>query len=736
MKIYFFLIIFFTVTFKLNSQIVKGTVFQIDKDGLNSPLPGATIKLLNTKIGSISNSNGQFQIDLKFADTNKLLVVSFIGFESDTTLLDGMLNDYEITLEPLITNSKEVQITAEKSAQSVGLKTLKQEFITGKLFRRSACCALSEAFEKNASAEVSYSDALTGVKQIKLLGLKGEYSYLLTETIPIFSGLTSKYALEYTPPTWLEGISITKGASSVSSGYEGITGQINLEYKKPFDMSPFEGNVYVNSSNRIDLNLSSAIKVNEKLSTGIFVSGRNSNLKEDHNNDGFIDVPLNKQINIANRWIYVTDGFEAQLFARGLNDEYNSGQVNFIDKISTPLNYGSSTKISRYEFFTKMAKLETETDHLSLALILSGSTDSISSFSGLKSFDTKEDKFNAKFILKSEIGIHEEDYYTFGMSYLYRNQIGNYNEKVNKFKIDEKESVVGLFAELNYKPFDQISFIAGFRADQHNNYGTLLTPRFHLKYDLSDLFKVRFSLGYGYHAASVIGENPNVLSSARLLKINNLEIESAVNIGSSINTTLELFEIPFIFDLDFYSTNFVNQVIADYDSSIDSIIFKNVKNESYTNNYQAQVSFNLIPELELAFAYRYNDIKSIFGNEKLIQPLQSPGRILVTGSYLSHKKDFQFDGTLIWNSSGRLPNFIYSHETNENTFKNFFRFNLQVTKKFGELEFYIGGENLSNFTQHQPIIESSNPFSDNFDASMIWGPLEGRMFYFGSRFKL
>lgn len=383
-----------------------------------------------------------------------------------------------------------------------------------------------------------------------------------------------------------------------------------------------------------------------------------------------------------------------------------------------------------------MAKLETETDHLSLALILSGSTDSISSFSGLKSFDTKEDKFNAKFILKSEIGIHEEDYYTFGMSYLYRNQIGNYNEKVNKFKIDEKESVVGLFAELNYKPFDQISFIAGIRADQHNNYGTLLTPRFHLKYDLSDLFKVRFSLGYGYHAASVIGENPNVLSSARLLKINNLEIESAVNIGSSINTTLELFEIPFIFDLDFYSTNFVNQVIADYDSSIDSIIFKNVKNESYTNNYQAQVSFNLIPELELAFAYRYNDIKSIFGNEKLIQPLQSPGRILVTGSYLSHKKDFQFDGTLIWNSSGRLPNFIYSHETNENTFKNFFRFNLQVTKKFGELEFYIGGENLSNFTQHQPIIESSNPFSDNFDASMIWGPLEGRMFYFGSRFKL
>ncbi|MBL0332976.1 MAG: TonB-dependent receptor [Chlorobi bacterium] len=736
MKIYFFLIIFFTVTFKLNSQIVKGTVFQIDKDGLNSPLPGATIKLLNTKIGSISNSNGQFQIDLKFADTNKLLVVSFIGFESDTTLLDGMLNDYEITLEPLITNSKEVQITAEKSAQSVGLKTLKQEFITGKLFRRSACCALSEAFEKNASAEVAYSDALTGVKQIKLLGLKGEYSYLLTETIPIFSGLTSKYALEYTPPTWLEGISITKGASSVSSGYEGITGQINLEYKKPFDMSPFEGNVYVNSSNRIDLNLSSAIKVNEKLSTGIFVSGRNSNLKEDHNNDGFIDVPLNKQINIANRWIYVTDGFEAQLFARGLNDEYNSGQVNFIDKISTPLNYGSSTKISRYEFFTKMAKLETETDHLSLALILSGSTDSISSFSGLKSFDTKEDKFNAKFILKSEIGIHEEDYYTFGMSYLYRNQIGNYNEKVNKFKIDEKESVVGLFAELNYKPFDQISFIAGIRADQHNNYGTLLTPRFHLKYDLSDLFKVRFSLGYGYHAASVIGENPNVLSSARLLKINNLEIESAVNIGSSINTTLELFEIPFIFDLDFYSTNFVNQVIADYDSSIDSIIFKNVKNESYTNNYQAQVSFNLIPELELAFAYRYNDIKSIFGNEKLIQPLQSPGRILVTGSYLSHKKDFQFDGTLIWNSSGRLPNFIYSHETNENTFKNFFRFNLQVTKKFGELEFYIGGENLSNFTQHQPIIESSNPFSDKFDASMIWGPLEGRMFYFGSRFKL
>lgn len=722
----------------LLSQIVTGTVVETGEDDVLKPLVGATVKIMNSKVGDITDKEGKFELDLSKADTMRTMVVSFIGYTSDTTYLDGKMNQFEIMIEPIARTTGTVEVTAEKPAQFTDIKTIKQEVITQTMFRRSACCALSEAFEKNATAEVSYSDAVTGVKQIHLLGLKGDYSLLTTEIIPAFAGIANKFALEIIPSTWMENISITKGAASVVNGYEGITGQVNVDYKKSFDMKPLELNVYANSSQRLDFNLTSGLHLSSNLSTGIFASGRIFKNRQDHNSDGFIDVPENQQLNLANRWIYVTEGFEAQGFMRFAEDTYNSGQMNFDHKKSVQSQaniFGSQTNFKRYEFFTKFALLETEDNHSSTALILSGAANDLNAFAGKKNITDNEKYFYAKIVSKGEFGTTEEDYYNIGGSFSLLNRKGVYTEKIYDTNIVEKERVGGVFGEVSYSPIKDLSVVAGVRADYHNIHKLLITPRLHLKYDISEATKLRLSAGRGWRTPSFFDNATTIASSRILFPDSVLNIEEAWNFGASVHTNFELATLPVSLDIDAYRTMFVNQVVADNDANENAVFIHNVKNMAYANNLQAQVLVTLIKNFDVAFAYRYNDSRSYLGGNIKILPLQSPHRTLLTASYATEEKDWQFDGTFIWNSYGRIPISHHTEHTGE-YFDGFVRLNAQVSKRFDELEFYVGAENINNFTQHEAVLGYEAPFDQGFDATQIWGPLDGRMFYLGARFSL
>ena len=108
---------------------------------------------------------------------------------------------------------------------------------------RAACCNLGESFTANPSVDVSYSDAATGAKQIKLLGLSGTYVQMLTENVPNLRGASLPYSLGYVPGPWMQSIQVSKGASSVKNGYESTTGQINIEFLKPQGTDGVRANV-------------------------------------------------------------------------------------------------------------------------------------------------------------------------------------------------------------------------------------------------------------------------------------------------------------------------------------------------------------------------------------------------------------------------------------------------------------------------------------------------------------
>jgi len=140
--------------------------------------------------------------------------------------------------------------------------------------------------------------------------------------------------------------------------------------------------------------------------------------------------------------------------------------------------------------------------------------------------------------------------------------------------------------------------------------------------------------------------------------------------------------------------------------------------------------------LELTAAYRLNDVKCTYGGELKEKPLTSRYKGLVTASYKTPLGIWQFDATLQMNGGGRMPT-PYSLPDGtpswDNRFGAYEQVSAQITRWFRHFSIYIGGENLTGFRQKTPIINANDPWSTTFDPTMVWGPVQGAMFYAGIR---
>ena len=714
----------------LLSREIKGKVNGDDGDGKISPLPKATLLWMGTKSGGYTDKDGKFS--LKMPDNSKSLIVSYTGYERDTIKI-GNSDNYEIVLK---SNLSTDAITVEGEQPSLLIsksEPIMTSTITKKGLQKAACCNLSESFQTNPSVDVSYSDALSGAKQIQLLGLQGIYIQMLSEKIPNFRGLASTFGLNYVPGPWMESIQISKGSASVSTGYESITGQINVEYKKPETSEKHHFNIYGDQYGRVEANLNSAYKVSDKISTLLFAHGNIFNNKYDGNNDAFLDKPLIKHVNIFNRWNIEGDGFEGKYGAKVLYEDRQGGQNSFYSNPGDS-SFGIGIKTQRYEVFFKNGFIFEGDLHSSLGTIVSASYHKQGSFYGKNDYDGAQANAFVNIIYESEI-VEEVHKYSVGFSFLY----DNYDEKLNDSSFKRNEIVPGIYGEYNYSPWETLSLIGGLRADYHNLYGTFFTPRFHFKYSPSDKITIRGSAGKGYHVPSIFSENSGLLASSRtFITDEKLKPEEAVNIGINGTAEFSIFDVDFTLNSEFYRTDFINQVIVDLDQDVHSVHFYNLNGKSYSNSFQVDLMFEPVKRLEMTLAYRLNDVHMTINNELTTKPLISRHKAFMNIAYALGKNNWKFDVTLDYNGKGRLPSTQNNPEEYRRPaeFEDFYLLHAQITKIFGKLELYLGGENLTNFMQHHPIIAANQPYSKYFDSSMIWGPIMGRMIYFGARYTI
>ncbi len=724
-------------------QTIRGIVLEASNKGKFNPLQYASIVWLGDNTGVLTDSLGYFQIN--HTGTNSRLVISYTGYKSDTITVTNV-NELKIVMA----NNRQLRdVTVSNTQRSSYIATIspfRTEVMTSKELLKAACCNLSESFETNPSVDVSYNDAVTGSKQIQLLGLSGNYTQLTVENLPGPRGIATPLGLNSIAGPWIESIQLTKGVGSVANGFESIAGQINVELKKPETAEKLLANIYINEFGKTDLNLNLNTKLNKKWSAGLLLHDNfltNKNI--DFNKDGFRDLPTGNQFSLVNRYKYDNaNGFLVQFGMKVMSDRKTGGQVNFDeakDK-NTTNQYGLGINTDRYEGFAKVGYVFPQQVYKSIGLQIAGISHTQNSYFGLTGYNAKQQSFYSNLIYQSIIGTTAHKFRT-GLSFQY----DKYDETFKTTNYKRTEIVPGGFFEYTYAASDKFSAVAGIRIDHNNLFGTFITPRLNMRYEPVKGTVVRASAGRGQRTANIFAENTGVFVSARQLNIitpdagkaYGLNPEIAWNKGISIDQKFRLFQRDASLSFDFFRNDFTNQVVADVENAR-QIKFYNLQGKSYSNSFQAELSVVPANKLDVRIAYRYFDVKTTYGTALLERPFISGNRAFLSIDYTT-LNSWKFDFTITYNGKKRIPNTQdnpVAYQLN-NYSPDFVQMSAQISKTTGKkhpMDFYIGAENLGNFFQQDVIVSASQPFSPYFDASMVWGPVNGRMLYAGWRLKI
>lgn len=724
------LITFFAISARADE--VKGHVF----DDNNQPVIGANVYWEGTQQGTTTDVDGAFK--LKTIKSTNNLVVSYIGYTTFVMPVTNPDEPLQITLKGEV--ALEEVVISERKMGTIASRTsvLQTQKITYDEICRAACCNLAESFETNPSVDVSYADAATGARQIKLLGLAGTYVQMLTENYPNFRGAASLYGLDYVPGAWMESIQVSKGTSSVKNGYEALAGQINVEFKKPPTADIFSVNLFGSDAGRYEGNADASWHINDKVSTGLLVHYSNDKKQHDGNDDGFLDTPLKEQVNLMNRWYHKLDNYVAQYGARYLHENRTGGQATKHHDFADP--YRVHLETNRAELYTKQAYIIDKEKVESVALILSGSYHEQKSMYDRTPYNVYQNNVYASLLYEKEFSPAHS--LSTGLSMNYDGFNENLLQAGTRKVFDRTEVVPGAYVQYTYNLNDKLIVLGGVRADYSSLYDFFVTPRVHIKYNPFDWFHVRASAGKGFRTANILAENNFLLSSSRKMNIaENLDQEEAWNTGLNLSFYIPLFGKELSLNGEWYYTNFLKQVVVDMDSDPHAVGFYNLDGKSYSNSFQVEATYPFFRGFTLTAAYRYTDAKTDYRNaegvtRRLKKPLVSDYKALATASYQTPLKKWQFDLTGQFNGGGRMPTPDATNPLWEPNFNAYTVVNAQITRYFRRWSIYIGAENLFDYKQSHPIIDAENPRGDNFDGSMVWGPVHGRKIYAGLRFNI
>ena len=731
--------------FLFSQETLTGMIMDKNNPKDNLGVFGANVYWLNNSIGATTNEKGWFTIPYK--KSYKKLVVSYVGYKTDTLNISDLEPIHHfITLENEL---EEVTLKSKKKATQRSFIQTKNVFtVNSAELLKAACCNLAESFETNPSIDVNFSDALTGTRQIQMLGLKSPYLLITQENIPSIRGAGQVFGLTFTPGTWVESIQITKGAGSVINGYESISGQINAELVKPLTDNRIFLNAYGSLGGRYELNSHLNHKISDKWQTGVYIHGNYRNKKFDRNKDGFLDNPLISQVNVMNRWQYLDaeKGWVSFINVRFMDDSKQTGQNNFdphIDKGRSEV-WGGEIDTKRFDSSLKLGYVFPQLPFQSFGFQFSYSNHDQDSYFGLKTYDINHQSVYSNLLFNSIIG-DTRSKFTTGLNFTY----DIYDEFVNSINFSRKEKSFGGFFEYAYDNSDNFSFTSGVRIDTHNLLGTYITPRLHIRYVPWEKGVLRASIGQGRKSGNVFAENQQLFASTRQIdiqssggKIYGLDPEVAWNYGLSYLQGFNLFNRKGDITFDYYRTHFQNQVVVDWENP-QRISFYNLDGESYANSFQTEVNYYVDDFTSLRLAYKFYDIETDYFSGKLSKPLTPNHRLFANISYETKKiddiKQWKFDLTYNFIGEQRLPDTStntveYQLEEYSNSYS---LLNTQITKVFTEkFEIYFGVENLTDLKQKNPILASDDPFGDSFDSTIIYAPIFGRMLYSGLRFKI
>ncbi len=790
MKKILILLTFITLAATTSAQELRGRVM----DEQQQPLIGATVLWEGTTIGTMTDSEGNFRLHRVKGHNN--LAASYVGYgveiqtiESGVTTVEFILREEGVGIESVVVEST----IGGNFVKREGL--LKGEMISFAGLCKMACCNLAESFENSASVTVGYSDAISGARQIKMLGLAGTYTQILDENRPIMRGLSAPYGLSYTPGMWLNSIQVSKGVSSVTAGHEAITGQINLEHRKPTDNERLFINGYLDDELKPEINLSSALPVTKdgKLTTVILAHGSMDTDSNgmDHNHDGFRDMPRGSQVNVANRWLYQADnGLQVrwgakyvdesrlggmQAYAQSMHKEHERDTKAWLEQRHKDQIYGSYIHNRNANAYFKLGtpvgasvydEEAQEELRSNVAMIFDYDFFDEDAYFGLNDYRGQENAvtanvmYNHYFTPRSTLIVGLS-----GQMRFYEEQLLNGTTssaggdwmQITPFLFDREEHEVGLYAEYTYSIKEKFSLVVGARGDYNSFYDKIyFTPRSHIKWNITPTTVLRASAGMGYRSTNLITDNIGVLATGSQMQIkgNNFNalnrMEEAITFGGSLTQTFTLVrDQDFTMSFDYFRSQFLNQVVADQEYLPGVVYFYNTDGRSYTDSYQVDLTWSPVERLDIFATFRYTDSAITLdrpdgSRQRVERPLISRYKTLLNIQYATKFRRWVFDATFQYNGPSRLPDMDGNATIQERLSPSYPMLFAQVSRKVGKFDIYLGCENILDYTQDDPITVDGHkfrpgidsPFNSSFNSSVVWGPLMGRKIYIGFRFNL
>ena len=763
------------------AQDLRGVV----RDAEGQPLVGASVYWAGTTIGASTDAEGAFLLHrVKNYDR---LVASYLGYVNDTLRVESGTERVEMALRAEGVELEGVVVEGNLSGNFVKREgILKNEMISFAGLCKMACCNLAESFENSASVTVGYSDAISGARQIKMLGLAGTYTQILDENRPIMQGLSAPYGLSYTPGMWLNSIQVSKGVASVTAGHEAITGQINLEHRKPTDAERLFVNVYLDDELRPEANITSAFPVSRdgKLTSIILLhgSGDTDVRRMDHNDDGFRDLPITSQFNVANKWLYAADngtqirwgwkfvqenrlggmlGYRnTDAMRRAMEDDWSLWEQS--DAAGKPL-YGSHIRNRNANGYVKIGLPlgpsvydEQEQDEMrsNLAFVADFDHFDEEAYFGLNNYSGNQNAlslslmYNHYFTYRSSINVGGQAHLNYYRESLLNPTPWIAGTSAGDFTFDRTEGEAGLFAEYTYSIKDKFSLVAGIRGDYNRYFDNFFaTPRGHIRWNITRTTTLRASAGLGYRTTNIITDNVGMLATGRKLVFDNdfsrdfNRMEKALTFGGSLTQSFTLVrEDDATLSFDYFRTQFYNSVVVDQEMDPSAIHIYNTDGRSYTDTYQVDFSWSPVERLDIFATFRYTDSEMTIQRPdgrttRVERPLVSQYKTLLNIQYATKFRRWVFDATAQLNGPARIPTQT-GNLADDSYSPRYPMFYAQVSRKVGKFDIYVGCENIADYRQKDPILNASNPYSAQFNSMNVWGPLMGRKFYAGLRFNL
>jgi outer membrane receptor for ferrienterochelin and colicin len=719
------------------AQKLTGTVWETDNTGKRVPLPYANIVWLGTQTGVTADENGSFEIR-RPAKSNTRLVARYVGYLPDTLTVAPGQKHIDITLKNNLV-LQEVEVKDRNTGTNIStLNPVNVQVISAEGMQRLACCSLADCFVNNATVDVGFSDAVSGAKQIQMLGLAGVYSQMLIENQPSMRILATTYGLNFIPGPWLNAISISKGASSVINGFESVTGQINIDLKKPEGGEKFYLELFTNDYLRIEANTNASVKLGKNLSSIVLFNVSSTYRRIDRNDDGFMDVPLSTMITGSNRYFFNRKGKIRSRFGVDLLwEERTGGQMNFERETDegTTRSYGITLLTKRIHLFENTGFAVNPQRNSSIGINADFIWHDQQSMYGLTRYDATQKSAYVNALFISDIG-NIKHKVTAGASLQY----DHFKELLKDSTMLREEIVPGIYGEYTFNDQKRWTVLAGVRGDYDNLYGFHLNPRAHVKFTPRNNTTFRASAGSGMRTASVIPEHIGLLaSSKRFVFEESLAPERAWNYGIGF---IQKFHFgnkrKATFSIDFFRTDFLSQVVIDVDRSPEAVYFYNLDGRSYSNSFQTDLMLEPVKRFEISMAYRYNDVMTTIDGQLEESPLTPRHRALLALHYATRLDRWKFSFTTQYFGPTRIPdtksNPVEYQLAGES--EGYLLLFAQVTFKFSLFETYLGCENITNYKQKNPILAADDPFGKYFDTSIVYAPILGRQFNLGIRFKI